>query len=195
MTDEAQPAGEARKPGTRRRWVTIAPALAGVAALLLLVMFPIYHRLGVPRDVLRWGSVTAWGPGTTAWSGDDGPVLGFGEAERVDQGVTFLLQHSETRRLELEGLTHLRVDAACRPAPCTLEVRVLAAPDDEGPGSWPWLVFGERPTEQNLPLGQLGAELRRQTPAAVLLVRTEDVRKRDGAPRARQVDVHRLEFW
>ena len=171
-----------------------ATVLAASVAIALLLLFPIYHRLGVNRDVLRWGPVTAWGPETTARMADSGPVLSFGRSQRDDQGVTFLLQHAKTRRLDLSGLSHLRLLAACRPKGCTVEVRVLVAPEDPGGGSSPWASLGEEPTEQWLPLDAFGELPRKEGPMAVTLARTQSVRDRDGAPPARVVEIHALEF-
>jgi len=173
----------------------VAPSvIAGAAAIALLILFPIYHRLGVRRDVLGWGPVTAWGPETAARKADTGPIISFGRAERVDQGVTFLLQHAQTRRLDASELGHLRVLAACRPSGCSLEARVLVSADANVEGSWPWATFGPEPTEQWLALDGFGPAVRERGPVAVTLTRTESVRKRDGEPLARTLELYALEF-
>ena len=167
--------------------------LAGSVAVALLVAFPLYHRLGAKSDVLTWSAPEAWGPGTTVTAGIDGRgegvTLRFAPAARVDQGVTFRLQHDRTRAFRPEAAALLRVVGCCAPAPCTLEVRVLA-PDTAAPPvpgtSWPWVTLGVEDTEQALPLAAFGPAVARDGVVAVTVARTEQTRHRDGAERGTQ---------
>ena len=186
MTDPVSPA-----PRRFLLWTAPVAAFVGIA---MLVAFPLYHRLGVTGDVLGWGPVSAWGPGTQAHADSSGPMLRFADTERADQGVTFLLQHNNTRRFSLDGVSRLSVVASCSPAPCTLELRLLSAPDDMPERPWPWASFEAQPTERSLSVDSFGATVRERGAVAVIVARTEEVRKRDGKPRARAVRIHALQL-
>jgi hypothetical protein len=183
------------------RWALMALA-AG-----LLIAFPAYHLAGVSANAIDWGIRTAWGPATTL-AGDKGPLLiRFGDASRVDQGVTLMVRHPRTHRLRPGGRRRLVLTGTCEPAPCTLEVRVehrapskeelgaIPVPPTIPPGTKPpWVRFGAEPGEQSLGLDRFLPEVATEGVVSLLLVRTESVREADGEPRARTLRISGAEF-
>lgn len=170
-----------------------------VASISLGISFPLYHLLGASGNVLSWGVRSPWGPETALDFDSSVLTLRFGEATHVDQGVSLLLQNTATRSLDVSSYRSLRILGRCSPAPCTLELRLQAA--SRGPGvaedqasSGQWAGLGAEATDVWLPLEKFSHPVERPEITGVILARTEPIRERDKAPKARTISITALEF-
>ena len=147
------------------------------AGLVLLLGFPLYHHFVVSDDALRWGPPSVWGPNTKDL-GDH--TFSFGEASRVDQGVSFLLQHGRTRRLKVAEGDRLEMKGHCGDVVCTVEVRMLTTVEAvASEGGWHWITLSPGSGWQSVPVSDAVVA---QGAVQVQLVRTQATRGRDRGP-------------
>lgn len=153
------------------------------AGLVLLLGFPLYHHFAVPDDALRWGPPSVWGPNAEDL-GDY--TFSFGEATRVDQGVSLLLQHARTRRLQVSEGGRLEIKGHCGEVVCTFELRMLTTVEAvESEGGWHWITLTPGSGWQSVPVSK---QVIKHGVVQVQLVRSQATRDRDqGAP---QVTLH-----
>ena len=153
------------------------------AGLVLVLGFPVYHHLAVPADALTWGPPSVWGP-NVQHLGDH--TYSFGDATQVDQGVSFLLQHARTRRLDVSAGDRLEMKGHCGEVVCTFELRMLTTVESvESAGGWHWITLAPGSGWQSVPVSEQVIE---HGAVQVQLVRSQGTRDRDqGAP---EVTLH-----